>query len=213
MVTKIPALQTMRSANRLERKDEPYIYKQFNVRFAYTNLANTDTSTISRISNGLIKQLNRKKKLPTYLVFLLDYDILRNIEEIEDKELNVTHIIDEQLGWLFKKVQRSIDIRIEQLIKKCPGAVRINPTFIWVQMIDWPSTYQNKAVMEWRRRYNRILLETMDKYHDQKDIKVTSLSHKQHYHANGILSVEGCEQMWKEIDGKIRRIDMGQDID
>ena len=211
LVTKIPALQTMRSANRIERKNEPYIYKQFNVRFCYTNLANTDTITKSRISNALIDQLNRKKKLPTYLVFMPDYDILKNIENIQ--EINAAPVIDEQINWLMKHVKRSIDIRIEQLVKKCPGAVRINPTFIWLQMIDRPITYQNKDVMEWRRRFNRILLDTMDKYRDQKDMKVTSLLTRQHFHSNGILSVEGCEQMWLEIDDKIRKLDIGEDTE
>ena len=113
LVSTLHSFQTMRTAARLNWKPVPYIYEQFNVTFAYINQTTYIRSTAARILNALIETLNRKNKLPTYIVIVVNKDLLANIGYFQN---SITGIIERMVNWLVRKIHRMINIRVNNLL-------------------------------------------------------------------------------------------------
>ena len=206
----ITQLQAMKSAAKIERKLIPYMYEQFNVIFAYVNQTSYVRSTAARALNAMTATFNRKNKLPTYILFMLDRDLLENIGYLEH---GVSHVIKKILGWLTREVNHTINARISDLIRKNPGTVRSTPYVIWIQMFQRPEAqnclgdYYNRH----RPDFNDMLLNLISKYRDHRMIEITSLE-KHHFNDQGDLNAQGYEKTWKEVDFRLKQFDRG-DID
>ena len=117
-------------------REKPYICEYFNV-FCYYPA--NDTNPLGGIINALIDILNKREKLPRYLVIVPEKSIIRSSNMDDGFELIAKRLI----SCLQRNVSRSLSARQEDLMNKKPGAVNPVPTrIIWLKMLGGP-IYRN----------------------------------------------------------------------
>ena len=210
MIDAVKHMQTMKTAVRLGRKPRPYLYEQFNLIFSYVNQSTYVRSIAARILNALIQTFNRKNKLLTYIVVMSEKDILDNIGYFES---GTPYIIKRIVNWLTREINRAVNSRISDLIRKNPGAVRSCPYVIWIQLFQRPESEDNikNHINSYWQEFNLAMNNAICKYRDHHTISITSIE-TQHFNGSGDLTALGYEKLWKEIDFRMKQFDRG-DID
>ena len=94
--------------------EQPYIHHHYNVHNLHQNPSGNNGSTLARINNALVNELNdiNRCHLPRYIIILLDRDIIEFAEHFDD---GVSDIIKVGVNWLL----RSITVNIETQRKTC----------------------------------------------------------------------------------------------
>ena len=89
--------------------------------------ASNNTNMISRIQNSVASALNKSKRIPAYVVVVLDYDLP---DGLNVKSLNLCELIGPWLEWLISQFNSMFQDRKDKLPKK---SVRMDdPFFYWV---------------------------------------------------------------------------------
>ena len=71
-------------------------------------------SILSRLLGQLAKAINENIIFLRMILFVLDYDIIRNLKPME---CGATILFDKIIKWLFKEIDRMVTLRKEQLPK------------------------------------------------------------------------------------------------
>ena len=71
--------------SKLDKKNNPrpYLQDYYNVKKFHATSASRVTTATSRILNKLIDALNKNDRMPKYIIFLLDKDIIGDLKSIE----------------------------------------------------------------------------------------------------------------------------------
>ena len=114
------------------KRTPPYIEEEFNSSGLFMNTFNNVRCVPARFFNLIIEALNKKPKLPKYIVIVPDEDIVRynNLYEGSDA-VKCTHKV---LKYLVKEINKYVDARFEDLYRRKPGSVnKGEPKIIWLK--------------------------------------------------------------------------------
>ena len=144
-----------------KNKDRPTLYMAdyYNVRpFCYTQTA-TVKPAIARIVNSLIDGVNQEHRLPKYLIVVIDWDI---IDDLEFFDFGADKCLAVNINWLFKHIDITLRRARLQLTECRPRAVQQDNTkVIFVTMIKrikhYPVNSKIAYVCTMRAKFNELL--------------------------------------------------------
>ena len=189
----------------------PYLYEYYNIVPLYAAIASTTKSVIVRTFNEFVVELNKKNKLPRYVVILLDKDV---IEAVNFDEFGMGQILFEQVDWLAKNMETVLDLRKEDIKYKNPGALWSNaePRIIWVKMLTRPiirDAYK-PFVFAQCAKFNESIDEIASTYKHSHVLTVNLSDEKSLFDRSGNLSPNGKIILWREINITMRAFDRDQ---
>ena len=137
----------------------PYLQEYYNVD-AFFEMALGDVKTVTgRVVNTLIDTLNRKQKLPRFLVVVLNKDIINDID-VSDNDV-AREMIKSTTNWIVKQFEIILHRKRAELLDKKPGAVYTgDPIVIFTHMIRCIKFYtnvRNQQIFSLRPRFNDVL--------------------------------------------------------
>ena len=174
-----------------------------------------ERNIITAITNSLIDILNRRERLPKYLVIVPDRGVIKTANFFD---FGVVSIMKKIINKIQRNVSRLLTTRQEDLQDKKPGAVDPTPTrIIWVKMFDSPvfKTHPDEKIpkiLALRRKFNKTLENRLAEY-STGFLHITEVSHLaigEHFDNLGFLNQSGLAQFWKEIDCNIKKFDRGE---
>ena len=206
-----PSLQSINDKAAHERKKPPYICEYFNV-FCYYPA--NDYNPMGGIINALIDILNKREKLPRYLLIAPEQSIIR----AAGFEAGFDVVARKLISCLQRNISRSLSSRQDDLMNRKPGAVNPVPTrIIWVKMLDGPHyefhpDRDHQWITDRRVDFNKILenflVTTSSGYLHIMEIK--HLSVNEHFDNVGNINPKGKIQFWKELDHLMKRFDRSE---
>ena len=129
-----PALQAMRAKSVLDKIPKPYIYEYYNIIVKYPGANSNIRSSIARIFNEIVTGLNERTRLPRYILIILDKEML---DSADHNNFGIQQILSELIEWLARNIDKTIDLRKEDVRLKRPGAINSSgePRVIWTKMV------------------------------------------------------------------------------
>ena len=211
MCSAFAAFQAIKTSASSDNSAKPFLYEFFRIRPFYQMSAGTPEGTLHKIFNSMASALNNENySLPKYITMIPDCDIILQINHYEP---GVVFIIEEQLNWLFRKLERSLTSRQECLMKHFLGAVEETPTsFIWIKMIKrplirgHPFPYYN-LVVKLGKKFNQIIQELCHKSRYSSALTPAYLlDNTNNFDNYGNLIFTGKTRYWKHLDTKLHEI-------
>ena len=121
-----------------KKMPRPYIQEYYNV-LPYTTESSNDVPAISRIWNALGDAIIERKRLPRFLLVVIDKDIISD-HDVFDEHIVAT--IQESVDWIIHQISITIKRHRLNLMDKRPGAIYgTDPTVIFVRMIRRADVY------------------------------------------------------------------------
>ena len=151
--------------------------------------------------------MNSRKRLPKYIVLLLDKDFIINNNYYN---YGASQVFESLLHWLAKQIHIKLCQQKLDLFNKKPGALLIEDTkVIWVKMIKRPYGCMQEfdRIFALHNRFNNALenvLSVMTLQNYLLSIKVEEAD----FHINSELSEAGQANFWKEIDNCLKLFDL-----
>ena len=165
---------------------------------------------IATIFNAVIEAINRRPRLPRFLVITPDKDTLNDIDVYED---NVKKIIRDNVFWLIRQVDLILRRRKIELMDKKPGTIFSgDPKVILIRMIRRPEFKKGlkptrlEEVCILRPKFNDALNEAAMKY-NFNILTINSCTTSDHFDQLGSLSNKGKIAFWHELDDLLERFD------
>ena len=153
-----PSFRNMKTAATITKKKPPYLYQFYNISSYCTNQLSHNRNGMSHILNSFIEGLNNNLKLPKYVIFVPDKDLVENHDHFD---FGAQTIFDMTLESLFKKVNMAITRRREDMFYKRPGSLAsyFEQRVIWLKIINRPTTGDKKMreKMILREKFNNTL--------------------------------------------------------
>ena len=188
-----------------KRKNPPYLYSFYNV-FGYFQSKLSCVKGITRIYNAFLKGMNARKKLPRFIVFVMDKDLIANANYFG---FGASLVLERIFEWLMKKVNANIQRRKADLFNIKPGALALTSTkVIWVRMIKRPygSIWEFDKVFALCNRCNNAIENVLACANPQQYILSIKVDEND-FHLNGELNDQGLKSFWNEIDTCLQLFD------
>ena len=147
-------MHALREAAIKKREPLPYMYDKFNIKEFYPR---SGTKGLARLLNPFIEAFNEHHRLPKYIIFIPDKDVLANIK---DYEFSMAHIIGAVIHHIIKQIDLMIARQRHDLsLKKSGGILPESPKIVWVRMLCRPksTTPANADFYALRGKLNSIL--------------------------------------------------------
>ena len=203
-----PVFQQLKKQTLEAKSVRPYLYDYYNITPLYSPVVSTTKSVVGRVHNEIIGQLNKKDKLPRYIVMLFDKDI---IEDIDFDEFGVGQFFYDQLNWFANSVETALDLRKEDLKYKNPGSLWSNaePRLIYVEMITRPiiTNAYKPVVFAQGRKFNETIHEIASYYKHSHVMNLSFPDDKTLFDRNGNLTPNGKVILWHEVIITMRAFD------
>ena len=197
-----PTLQEIKVEGR--SKAMPYMYDYFNITSCMAHPQSEVKSIIARVQNSLVKALNESNKLPRIILFIIDWDILENIDYATTVK---SQLIGSTLEWLISNVDKAIQAKKDGIRQIRPGALGINePKIIWSKMLMRP---EFSPELELAQGIANVIME--DLLAAKKGHFITDLTHELcdqiYYQRNDDLNGHGRVKFWRALDQIIQSFD------
>ena len=189
----------------------PYIIEYYNVLRFYkpTEGGNAD-SAMARVVNSLINALNRRDRLPRYLVMAYDMDLFNDVDLYCDETIE---LIYSAVEWVVRKISMEVRRKTAELLVKKPGAVFTgDPIIIHVRMIrriDYYGKCTEQDIFALRLKFNDALNEQAAQ-HEHRIMTINSCNKPEHFDDKGRLSEKGRNAFWFEINDLLERFDKNE---
>ena len=212
-----PALQAWNKTAEVCKTSPPYVFQHYNIN-GFFNSALSRILATTRILNAFVEGFNKHWLLPRYVIVIPDADVINSILETFDFGLEV--LMEENLSWLFRQMNKVIERRRQDLMYKKPGAVAgsFEPRVIWVKMMNRPFDEESEVHMELkqiRAKFNSCLEELVrkERYMYIMNLNVFEIGNIEDiFDSTGKLTREGKLSFWQELDSIFKRFDR-QEID
>ena len=198
-----PALQRRHRTAALANKTQPFIHERFNVFTFYQSPVTFDT--FACIANALIDGINRRIKVPRYLIVMPDRDLINATDYFN---FGISKLLGICTNWLAKRLERLLEACRENLMDKRPGALQVEETeIIWVKMINRPPVlltdcrYKTQAT---REKFNSTIDCLPDWRRNTIVMSVNSLNMDCDFDVIGNLNDDRKIQFWKELDHHVK---------
>ena len=164
-------------------------------------------SLLARVYNEFVTELNKREKLPHYIICMLDKDI---IEYTKQDEFSVGRLFKDGVNWLCNEFDKALDLHREDIKSRHPGALwsPIEPRMVWVQMLPRPYIQdKGKAyVFAQCRKFNEVLDDVVLKYKHSHLMKIVLPEEANFFDHSGNLSTTGKIAFWKEVNMVMRSL-------
>ena len=163
--------------------------------------SSANPNMLARIQNSVANAINKNKHLPSFLVIILDDDIITYTDYMN---LGVSEIFGKLLGWLVKEIDQLITTRKKQLLEKSKCEDEL---FIYWSIAP-THYYFAKECNELRAKFNLVLQSVVHQYDNMRVIKM-----KDYWKAdnpnlvnkvNGKITDEGMHAYWKAVDAAFK---------
>ena len=192
----------MRYGSTVQKQQSPYMYERFNVFYFFTSPLTFGNNTLLHINNAFIEALNRRDRLPRYILLILDRDL---IDMVNRFDFGITEQLEKCVKWLATQLEWSITARKEQMWNIKLGAIPLKDTkIIWLEMFDRPVTDNAMTI---RNKFNRGLNEVAKQRNNNYIMVIDSLKDPKHFERNGKLNYWGKLQFWKQVDYLVKQFD------
>ena len=189
-----PTLQAMRYGSTVQKKMPPYMYDMFNVIYFFTSPMTFGNNTLLRANNAFIEALNRRGRLPRYILIIFDRDL---IDMINRFDFGITEQLDRCIRWFATQMEHSLAARREQIWNVHPGGISVHDTkMIWVEMFDRLVVDQAITI---RNKFNKGINELAQQRHNSHVMFIESFKNNKHFEWNGSLNYWGKMQFWREM--------------
>ena len=206
------SLQALRAKSVLDKKPKPYVYEYYNIVPLYSAKNSNTRSTLARIFNAVVGGLNDRVRIPRYIMFIIDSEIL---EAVDHNNFGIQQILSETLDWLARNVDKVIDLRREDVRMKRPGAISSSgePRLIWTKMVVRPIIQDPTKghLYAQSRKFNDILEETVQKYKHSHimELKVPAEEGRL-FDKWGNLSGLGRDRYWSSLIQQLKQFDRAE---
>ena len=169
-----------------------------------------ESNCIARIINSLIDALNERRRLPRFLLVILDHDI---IDDADPFKVDL-QFMQRVINWLLKQIDLLIKRRRLEITEKRPGTIfTSDPKVIFAKMIRRVEYYPPKSRLEkvcmMRGKFNEVLNDAAAKrnHHIMNIMRCTSTDH---FVESANLSLHGKVDFWFEVDELLKKFDRNQ---
>ena len=207
--------QAAKTEASIDKFKPPYMYDYYNIHYGFHPPLSQIKSTEARISNSLIELLNSKEfKLPKYILIIPDKDLIEGVLS-QFCDYGFKKVFRASIKWLMNDINKTLSIRKEALRSKRGGALSTSaePRLIWISIIKRPINIHDdvKAVYKLVRKANEVLEDVVRKFDKYSHfIQIDTLNEHKFFDSMGKLTATGKSTFWREIDGKMRKFDRGE---
>ena len=201
-------LQTWKNEQASDNKPLPYLYTQYNMSSWYRSPLSPHSNGV-RLLNSFIDGLNSTPKLPKYVLVFPDRDLITGLKFLD---FCVILLLDEHVSWLFRKLNKEIKRRRDDLMAKRPGALAssFKPRLIFIMMLERPpmKSIKEKKIMGLKDRFNSMLMEAVaaERYMYILDIEL-NVHNIQYFNYEGNLTTAGMREFWADVNRQMRLFD------
>ena len=161
-----------------------------------------DVQVVTRVVNSMIEVINRTKRLPRFLIVMLDKDLISEIDIFSKYAIKT---LKENVNWLAKQIGIYLRRKRIDILTKKPGATFVeDSTVIFIRMMRRPDLNLRRGstkdeIFALRAKFNDTLNEAAARngFHI---LTVTACNSYAHYNCIGDLSPIGKTELWQEID-------------
>ena len=113
-------------------------------------------SVAACILNSIIQGLNAWAHLPRYILVIPDTDIIDYVKRCEYLNKDEQCHFESIITWLVKEIKKAVEIRLDDLHRKRPGAILTSaePRIIWVKVVPRPVVLAGKENFSLIQRFN-----------------------------------------------------------
>ena len=115
---------------------QPYIRDYYNLHVYHNNklqTAGTDMA-VARVINNLLGAIMERKRLPKYLIVILDKDLIQ--QDVDVFEDDAAEVVQELVRWITRKIDVIFRRRKLDILDKKPGALTgFTPKVIHVRIV------------------------------------------------------------------------------
>ena len=201
-------LQAMKTSAVMEAKPVPYLYDMYNIFICFSNTTLHRNNVLLWTGSALIDTLNKRAKLPKYIILLIDRDLINMIRSFD---CGITRELERSAAWLATQIQCNIDTRTEQLWHKRVVSVTLHPTkIIWVEMFDCPFNKKDPAIAI-RNKLNKGINQVAQHFQNSHVMVIELVDKNKHFDAKGKINYNGKWQFWRELDFHFKQFDCKKD--
>ena len=197
----------LRVGSKIQRKAPPYLYEMYNV-LAYHQTIRSMVPGMVRILNAMVEGLNKRLRLPKFIVLVLDKDFIALTKHFE---FGAYQSLKRCLDWLVKEINTILQRKTLDLMDKKPGAVaKQPPQIVWVKMLKRPNGEEFSEIAALRGKFNKVLEEVLFSSTSKNHFVLTINAEPADFTPAGVLNGIGKIAFWKEIDSCMRKFDRGE---
>ena len=182
------------------RDGSSYIKSNFEYHSACNSKMNShDVNLLSRLLNTFIEEINKRGKLPKYVLVVLDDNIIQFLDYLG---YGISGFYGEWLEWIVNEMSKAIRDRKGQLPKK---AVKDSyPMIYWVA----PPVHKNMElkIIEARNKFNLVLTSLIKLQDNMRVIRLKAWDKDNDIlvDRNGKYTFDGLELYWRSIDASVK---------
>ena len=193
----------MKSEAHFDNRPLPYVYSYYNVSCYFDTPLSKTKSTAARILNSIIDGLNTWAHLLRYILIIPDTDIIEYFQRYDYEDISDFEIC----SWMVKQIKKAIEIRLDDLHKKRPGAILTSakPRIIGVKMIPRPAGHVSNEAYSMISKFNNQVQESLRHDSHSHWLTTKSVNELKHFEKCGKLSELGKRDFWAEINEKLKR--------
>ena len=205
--------QEMSNEHMLDHKaGKPTLYMLdcYNVKRLTEKTPDPNNSAIGRIINPLIETFNTVHRLPKYLIVVIDWDIIIDLNIFNKDAYKCLAMM---VNWLTHQIDMAIRRKRLKLLEKKPGSVtnEEDPTVIYVNMVKRAKRYIEGSylakICTLRAKFNELLNDAAARQGNHV-LSIRSLNNEQFFDVKGNLSETGRAAYWWELDELIEMFEL-----
>ena len=198
----------LKTGSKIQRKKPPYLFEMYNV-LGYYQSVRSMVPGLARILNSFIEGLNKRLRLPKYVIISLDKDLMSLIRG--RPEFGIFEILTTTLEWLVKQISTLIQRKRIDLFDKKPGTLAKDPPkVVWVKMLRRPADSCFEQICAFRGKFNKALESVLFESSYKDHYILTINAEPADFIATGSLNGIGRIAYWKEVDACMRKFDKGE---
>ena len=204
--------QSMKSQAAVANKLKPFLFEYYNVYAEYPSTSNPMKSVIARFFNTFIHALNDHARLPKYIIFALDKDI---VQFAKQDDFGAVEMFEDLLDWMCKNFENYLETRKEDICGKHHGALwsYAEPRMVWVKMIPRPFIkveLDKKFIFMQYKKFNTAMEDIVFKYCHTHVMEIDFPQEADLFDRSGHLSPNGKITFWRDLDKQMWAFDRSE---
>ena len=184
---------------------KPYVQEFYNV-LDYHNTSQPGNA-ISRILGSVTTAMNKRHRLPRFLLVIIDKDV---IEDINIFQSDAVAALRDSINWLTRQIHIAIKRKRLELMERKPGTIYgQDPSIIYVRMIRRIDLNLRRNSVKDEQfalcaKFNDALNNAVARL-NQHIMTIASCNTSSHFTHLGELSTKGKDFFWWEIDDLLEK--------
>ena len=204
--------QKLRFEGQKSHKNIPlYIQDFFNVKDCYHKELGGVPFAMTRMINTLISTIEVCKRIPRYLIVIINMDLIMDIDSLDDQS---PIIVPQLVRWFMRQVDMILRRKKVNFLDKKPGALTgLSLKTIYVKMLRKVGLFNDSShiakALQLRTKFNDALNDAVAKV-GQHILTINSCNGYEHFNQHGNLSIKGKNNFWWELDDLLERFELSK---